>query len=200
MRWMSQRYANRSLVNSLIAVCLLHESAGQGMSVLYKRDFKLSGMNDGNRWSSWFHMIRLRPSISSCTLSNLIPWSESLRCVWYSWFQNNGCKNFETECKCFHILQLISRFYQSACVASGKAAFSDFSQCGREVSVGHIAILQGKPSKLYPCHYKTSFVLTRVTCRLLAQRSDKSQFAGRKRRKRTLIAWTFSDYDNWELW
>ena len=117
-----------------------------------------------------------------------------------SWFRNNGCKNFETECKCFHILRLTSRFYQSACVASRKAAFSDFSQCGREVSVGHIAILQGKPSKLYPCHYKTSFVLTRVTCRLLAQRSDKSQFAGRKRRKRTLIAWTFSDYDNRELW
>ena len=71
------------LVNSLIAVCLFHESAGQGMSVLYKRDFKLSGMNDGNRWSSWFYMIRLRPSISSCTLSNLIPRSESFRCVWY---------------------------------------------------------------------------------------------------------------------
>ena len=188
------------LVNSLIAVCLFHESAGQGMSVLYKRDFKLSGMNDGNRWSSRFYMIRLRPSINSCTLSNLIPRCESFRCVWYFVISEQWLKNFETECKCFHILRLISHFYQSACVASRKAAFSDFSQCGREVSVGHIAILQGKPSKLYPCHYKTSFVLTRVTCRLLAQRSDKSQFAGRKRRKRTLIAWTFSDYDNRELW
>ena len=27
--------------------------------------------------------------------------------------------------------------------------------------------LHMEPSKLYPCHYKTSFVLTRVTCRLL---------------------------------
>ena len=44
------------------------------------------------------------------------------------------------------------------------------------------AVLQTEPSKLYPCHYKTSFVLTRVTCRLLPQRSDVHRcFASRKR-------------------
>ena len=30
----------------------------------------------------------------------------------------------------------------------------------------HRTVLHMEPSKLYPCHYKTSFVLTRVTCRL----------------------------------
>lgn len=44
------------------------------------------------------------------------------------------------------------------------------------------AVLQTEPSKLYPCHYKTSFVLTRGHLPTAVQRNDVHRcFASRKR-------------------
>ena len=45
----------------------------------------------------------------------------------------------------------------------------------------HRTALHMEPSKLYPCHYKTSFVLTRVTCRLLCNGANKFAVSLRER-------------------